>query len=277
MTAIDGNDIDEETIAFAHRLADAAGEAIRPWFRVRIAVTDKRPVVRGTTVFDPVTEADKGAESAIRAIIKRERPGDGILGEEFGEEEGTSGLRWVLDPVDGTRAFITGRHEWGSLIALEKDARPVLGILDQPILRERFVGANGRAFFEAEGMRSPLRTRDCPALAQANLCATHPDAYFAPGERAQFARLARAVRMTRFGGDCYLFAALALGFVDLIVESTFNRWDVAALIPIVEGAGGLITNWQGGDCSAGGQILAAGDTRVHAQAMEMLSGEHMQK
>lgn len=263
--------IDDDTIAFAHRLADAAGEVIRPYFRARIDVMDKRPIVGGRPVFDPVTEADKGAEAAIRAIILRERPADGILGEEFGEEEGTNGLRWVLDPVDGTRAFITGRHEWGSLIALERDTHPVLGILDQPILRERFIGVNGRSFLDTPETRAPLETRKCSNLADAILCATHPDAYFAPGESAAFSRVQQRVRMTRWGGDCYIFGALALGFLDLIVESTFHRWDVAALIPIVEGAGGVITNWQGGDCSDGGQILAAGDARLHAQAVELLN------
>lgn len=263
--------VDKETIALAHRLADAAGEVIRPYFRARIDVTDKRPVIGGKPVFDPVTEADKNAEMAIRAIIHRERPQDGILGEEFGEEKGTSGYRWVLDPVDGTRAFITGRHEWGSLIALEYDTRPVLGVLDQPILRERFVGANGRAFLHMEETRTSLETRECTTLAEAVLCATSPNGYFADWESGAFARVQKRVRMTRWGGDCYLFAALALGFVDLIIESAFHRWDVAALIPIVEGAGGVITNWQGGDCSAGGQILAAGDSRLHAQAVELLN------
>jgi myo-inositol-1(or 4)-monophosphatase len=263
--------VDEETIAFAYRLADAAGKVIRPYFRARIDVSDKRPVVGGRPVFDPVTEADKGAEKAIRAIIKRERPADGILGEEYGEEKGTNDLRWVLDPVDGTRAFITGRHEWGSLIALEQDTHPVLGVLDQPILGERFVGVNGEAFLHTKESRTQLHTRACPRLADAILCATHPDAYFADGEQTGFKRVERQVRMTRWGGDCYIFAVLALGFVDIIVESTFHRWDVAALIPVVEGAGGVITNWQGGDCSAGGQILAAGDARLHAQAVKLLN------
>ncbi|MGD0190554.1 MAG: histidinol-phosphatase [Rhizomicrobium sp.] len=265
--------VDDETITFAHRLADAAGEVIRPYFRARIDVVDKRPTVGGKPVFDPVTEADKNAEAAIRAIIRRERPGDGILGEEWGEEEGTSGYRWVLDPVDGTRGFITGRHEWGSLIALEFDSLPILGVLDQPVLRERFVGANGAAHFHTGGEKRRLETRSCASLADAILCATHPDAYFADGEQAAFKRVEREVRMTRWGGDCYIFAALALGFVDLIVESTFNRWDIAALIPIVAGAGGIVTDWQGGDCSAGGQILAAGDARMHAAAVALLNSK----
>lgn len=264
--------IDDETIAFAHRLADAAGDVIRPYFRARIDVVDKRPVVGGKPIFDPVTEADKNAEVAIRALIRRERPQDGILGEEFGEEHGTSGWRWVLDPVDGTRGFITGRHEWGSLIALEYDGRPVLGVIDQPVLGERFVGAGGKAWLQTREGSAPLACRKDIALEDAILCATHPDGYFSEGERELFGRVGSRVRMTRWGGDCYLFAALALGFVDLIIESAFNRWDVAALIPVVEGAGGVITNWQGADCSAGGQVLAAGDVRLHAQAMELLNG-----
>ncbi|HEY8697433.1 MAG TPA: histidinol-phosphatase [Rhizomicrobium sp.] len=264
---------DAETIAFAHRLADVAGEVIRPYFRRRIEVANKKMMVAGEAVFDPVTAADKGAEEAIRALIEQERPEDGILGEEFGEKPSANGRRWVLDPVDGTRAFITGRHEWGSLIALEENGRAVLGIIDQPVLRERFIGANGEAEFFAEGTRTPLAVRPCPDLSQAVLCATHPDAFYAPGERDAFRRVQRKVRMTRWGGDCYIFGALALGFVDLIVETTFHRWDVAALIPVVEGAGGIITDWQGGDCSAGGQVLAAGDARLHAAAMELLLGQ----
>src|SRR6476646_6751265 len=130
--------VDDETIAFAHRLADAAGERIRPYFRKRIDVAGMKMKVGGAAVFDPVTAADKDGEQAIRALIERERPDDGILGEEFGEKPSANGLRWVLDPVDGTRAFITGRHEWGSLLALEQDGVPVLGILDQPVLGERF-------------------------------------------------------------------------------------------------------------------------------------------
>ena len=265
-------EVDSATIAFANRLADAAGAVIRPYFRQRIDVTDKRPIHDGKPVFDPVTEADKNAETAIRAIIDRERPEDGILGEEHGEKKGTNGLRWVLDPVDGTRAFITGRHEWGCLIALEKSGRPILGIIDQPVLGERFIGANGRTELQAQGTVTRLKTRTGTRVADAILCATHPDAFYGEGERPAFRRVEKSVRMTRWGGDCYIFGALALGFVDLIVETTFHRWDVAALIPVVEGAGGVITNWQGGDCSAGGQVLAAGDARLHAEAMELLAG-----
>src|SRR6202012_284729 len=174
--------VDDKLISFAHRLADASGAVIRPYFRQRIAVAHKP----GKGVFDPVTEADKGGEKAIRAIIERERPDDGILGEEFGEKPGSNGLRWVLDPVDGTRAFITGRHEWGSLIALEKDEAPVLGILDQPVLGERFVGVNGKSHLIQAGMVSPLEVRACASLSEAILCATDPGAYFSKEQLSAF-------------------------------------------------------------------------------------------
>jgi myo-inositol-1(or 4)-monophosphatase len=260
--------VDEKTIAFANRLADASGKVIRPYFRRRIEVIHKQ----GKHAFDPVTEADRGAEQALRDLIARERPADGILGEEFGETPGTSGYRWVLDPVDGTRAFIMGRHEWGSLIALEHKGVPVLGILDQPVLGERFIGVNGAAYLVQEGRSAPMRTRECAALSDAVLCATDPQDYFSAPELERFARVKNKARMTRFGGDCYIFAALALGFVDLIVEAGFNAWDAAALVPIVEGAGGVMTGWDGGSCASGKTILAAGDKRLHAEAMKLLAG-----
>lgn len=260
---------DPDTIAFANRLADVAGAVIRPYFRRRIEVADKG--ASDGSVFDPVTAADKEAEQAMRALIERERPEDGILGEEFGEKPSRNGRRWVLDPVDGTRAFITGRHEWGSLIALEENGTPMLGIIDQPVLGERFVGANGEANMLTAGEALRLRARACESFSEAILCATHPSAYFTPEEGAAFARIESRARMTRFGGDCYLFAALALGFVDLIVESSLKRWDVAALIPIVEGAGGIVTNWQGGSCAEGGQVLAAGDRRMQEAALKLLA------
>lgn len=260
-------DVSPDLIAFANRLADTSGGVIRPLFRQRIDVAHKQ----GVHNFDPVTEADKGAERAIREVLARERPEDGILGEEYGEQQGSSGYRWVLDPVDGTRAFITGRHEWGSLIALEHEGKPVLGILDQPVLGERFVGVNGTAHLVQAGKASPLRVRECPSLENAVLCATDPGAYFSKEQLSAFARVERQVKMTRYGGDCYLFAALALGFVDMVIETNFHAWDVAALIPLVEGAGGIITSWDGGSAQPGKTILASGDRRIHAEAMKLLA------
>jgi len=263
--------VDEKLIAFANRLADASGAVIRPFFRQRIEVAHKP----GVHAFDPVTEADKGAERAIRAIIDRERPQDAILGEEFGEKPaGISAdkWRWVLDPVDGTRAFITGRHEWGSLIALEHDGVPVLGILDQPVLGERFLGVNGRSVLLEGEKRTLLKVRECAELKDAILCATDPFSYFSAQQAEAFQRVSKTVRMTRYSGDCYLFAALTLGFVDLVIEAGFKPWDVAALIPLVEGAGGIITSWDGGDCRDGKTILACGDRRIHEAAIKLLKG-----
>jgi myo-inositol-1(or 4)-monophosphatase len=261
--------VDKKLIAFANRLADASGAVIRPYFRQRIEVAHKP----GVHAFDPVTEADRGAERAIRAIIERERPQDAILGEEYGEKP--AGLsankwRWVLDPVDGTRAFITGRHEWGSLIALEHDGVPVLGILDQPVLGERFLGVNGRSVLLAGDLRTPMKVRECPTLGDAILCATDPSSYMSPDQQAAFARVKATVRMTRHHGDCYIFAMLAMGFVDMVIEGPLKRWDIAALIPIVEGAGGVITAWDGAPWRDGETVLACGDRRIHEEAIKLL-------
>lgn len=262
-------DLDPKTVAFAHRLADASGAVIRPYFRKRIEVHDK-----GKTgpkpVFDPVTEADRNAEDAIRALIRAERPDDAILGEEHGHVPGTSGFTWILDPIDGTRAFITGRPTWGTLIALCEGDEPVLGIIDQPVLRERFVGYPGRAeIFTAEG-REALHVRPCASLSQAVVSTTHPWAYFSRPQKAAFEEICATARLSYFGGDCYAYALLAMGFIDVIVEGRLAPWDVAALIPVIENAGGIVTDWQGRPFTNGGAVIAAGDPRVHAEVVKML-------
>lgn len=258
--------IDSATIAFANRLADASGAVIRPFFRQAIAITDK-----GEAAFDPVTEADRLAEEAIRAIIRRERPGDAILGEEHGLEPGTSGRTWVIDPIDGTRAFITGQPLWGTLIALEEEGARVLGIIDQPVLRERFIGYRGTSEMHSPQGVVPLKTRACARLSEAVVSTTHPWSYFAEDERAAFERVAGAARMSRFGGDCYAYAMLAAGHIDIIVEAGLKQWDVAALIPVIENAGGLVTDWNGAPVSNNGRVIAAGDARSHAQAIALLN------
>jgi histidinol phosphatase-like enzyme (inositol monophosphatase family) len=258
--------IDSATLAFANRLADAAGAVIRPHFRTLVEVTDK-----GGAAFDPVTEADREAEAVMRELIRRERPHDAILGEEHGLQPGTSGLTWVLDPIDGTRAFITGQPLWGTLIALEAGGERLLGIIDQPVLRERFVGYEGRSELHSASGVAALRTRDCESLAQAVVSTTHPWSYFSQDERGRFERIARAARMSRFGGDCYAYGLLAAGHIDIIVEAQLKHWDVAALIPVIENAGGIVTDWNGNDVRDGGQMIAAGDARVHAEVLEKLN------
>jgi myo-inositol-1(or 4)-monophosphatase len=261
------NDDLKERRALAGRLADAAGEVIRPYFRKRVDVTDKGK----DGIFDPVTEADRRAEEAIRALIAKHSPDDAILGEEFGETKGKSGYRWVLDPIDGTRAFIAGQPLWGTLIALEKEDRPLLGILDQPFLRERLTGFSGTTEFRDGTGRQLFRTRACGRLADAVICTTHPMTHFKDVERERFWRVERACKLSRYGGDCYAYALLTMGFIDLVIETNLKRWDVAAIIPIVEGAGGVVTDWDGKPAFGGGNVVASGDPRVHAEALKVLN------
>jgi myo-inositol-1(or 4)-monophosphatase len=261
----------ESRLAFAHKLADAACAAIRPHFRQRMDIVSKTGSAHPG--FDPVTEADRGAEQAMRLLIRENFPDDGILGEEFGTTPGESGFIWILDPLDGTRAFIAGQPMWGTLIGLEHNGKPVLGILEQPFLRERFIGAGGRAeLADREGIIVPLRTRECPALAEAIVCTTHPFAHLDDSERALFRRVENAARMSRYGGDCYAYALIAMGCIDLVMEARLAHWDIAAIVPIVEGAGGIVTDWSGGSVHEGGDVIAAGDKRVHAEALKLIAG-----
>jgi histidinol phosphatase-like enzyme (inositol monophosphatase family) len=257
----------EAFVAFAHRLADASGETIRPFFRAAIDVDDKGS---GRAGYDPVTEADRNAETAMRRLIRETYPGHGILGEEHGREPGSEPFTWVLDPIDGTRAFICGMPQWGTLIALNDGARPVLGILDQPVTRERWIGYAGHAELVTPERTLPIRTRKCADLASAVLTTTHPTGYFTASERAAFEALGGSVKMTRFGGDCYAYGLLAMGFIDLVIEASLKPWDVQALIPIVEGAGGRMTAWDGSDAQNGGRVVAAGDPRLHAEVVARL-------
>ncbi|MCX8073913.1 MAG: histidinol-phosphatase [Candidatus Binatia bacterium] len=256
----------QEFLAFAHRLADVAGAAILPFFRQAPAERNKS----ATGGFDPVTAADHAAEEAMRQLIRQRYPEHGIFGEEQGRHAGSGALTWVLDPIDGTRAFLTGIPLWGTLIALNDGTAPVLGVMDQPFTGERFVGSALGAWFLHRGHTTPLRVRACTSLGEARLQCTDPR-IFQPKERAAFDELQSRVQLTRFSGDCYAYCMVALGCIDLVVESGLQPYDVQALIPIIERAGGVMTNWRGGDCSGGGQVIAAGDPRVHAQALEILA------
>jgi histidinol phosphatase-like enzyme (inositol monophosphatase family) len=253
---------------FAEELADLSGKTILPYFRTRLAVDNK---LSGGG-YDPVTAADREAESVIRAAIKRRYPDHGIVGEEHGTEAGTSPLTWVLDPIDGTRAFVCGMAQWGTLIALSDGTRPIVGVLDQPYTRERWVGANGKTTFrQANGKTSVLRTRPCPSLRDAVLTTTSPVGYFNEREQKAFWELSAGARLTRFGGDCYAYGLLAMGFIDVIVETTLKPWDIQALIPIVENAGGIVTTWDGRPAMAGGQVVACGDASLHAAVCDALA------
>lgn len=257
----------EELARFANRLADASGEVIRPWFRVALDVTDKGT---GRAGFDPVTEADREGETVLRRLIAETYPAHGILGEEHGHEAGADPLTWVLDPIDGTRAFICGMPQWGTLIALNDGKKPILGVLDQPVTRERWIGWTGHAELVTPSKTTTIKTRPCADLRDAVVTTTHPTAYFTREEADAFQEIGGRAKMTRYGGDCYAYALLAMGFIDLVIEASLKPWDVQALIPIIEGAGGLVTSWDGGDAQNGGRVIAAGDARVHAQALEVL-------
>lgn len=225
------------------------------------------------TGYDPVTAADQAAERAIRAAIAKSYPDHGILGEEFAAVRGAGRYQWVVDPIDGTRAFIMGSPLWGTLIGLIEDDKPVLGLMDQPFTRERFWAHGGAARMRApDGRTRRLKTRACSGLAQAVLTSTHPDLFNSPKEMAAFGRIKTRVRMTRYGGDCYGYCLLAAGFVDVVVEAGLKAHDVAALIPIIEGAGGKITTWDNKPALRGGRIVATGDKRVHEEALALLGG-----
>ena len=258
MTAIDFS-------AFVDKLATVSGEAILPFFRTSLGVEDKSADAR----FDPVTQADRAAELAMRALIKRNFPAHGIVGEEYGNERADAEYVWVLDPIDGTKSFISGMPAWGSLIALTHFGEPVFGMMHQPFIGERFSGDGGGASYRGPAGARALNVRPCAALRDAILFTTSP-LLMSAQDRAAFGRVEDAVKLSRYGGDCYAYCMLAAGHVDLVIETGLKPHDIVALIPIVAGAGGIITAWDGSPATPGGRIIAAGDKRVHAAAMEIL-------
>lgn len=268
--------VDFET--FVNRLATLSGEAIMPFFRTTLAAEDK---AHGGA-FDPVTEADRSAEIVMRRMIQNTFPDHGVIGEEFGAENPQADYVWVLDPIDGTKSFICGFPTWGTLIGLTHHGRPCYGMMHQPFCRERFAGDGSTAFWRGPVRSSAagqgqgeekrrLKTRACPTLAQATLMTTSPS-LIAPHRLADFHRVESGVRLSRYGGDCYAYCALAAGHVDLVIESGLKPYDIIALIPIIEGAGGVVTTWAGGDPAAGGDIIASGDPALHQIALDLLAG-----
>jgi myo-inositol-1(or 4)-monophosphatase len=260
--------------SFIDELATASGEAILPFFRSTIGADDKS----GGGTFDPVTEADRAAEAIMRGLIKRSFPSHGIIGEEFGDENASAEYVWVLDPIDGTKSFISGLPVWGTLIALQHNGRPCYGMIHQPFTRERFSGDGAAAQWRGPSTTRPqnfverkLHTRACASLAEATIMTTHPS-LLAGDTLERFKKVEAETRLSRYGGDCYAYCVLAGGHVDLVIESGLKPYDVAALIPVVEGAGGIITTWDGGEAAGGGSIIAAGDRRLHEQALKLLNG-----
>jgi histidinol phosphatase-like enzyme (inositol monophosphatase family) len=253
------------TAAFMRRIAEVAAAETLPRFRKPGAVANKL-----ATGFDPVTEADREAEQAVRRLIRAEFPGHGILGEEHGLENEASRDRWIIDPIDGTRAFISGLPLWGTLVGLTRDGDAVAGMMSQPFTGEFFFAADGMSSYDGPGGARRLSTRRTIDLAEATLCTTTP-ALFLGGRREIYDGLERRVRLARYGTDCYAYAMLAAGNIDLVVETSLQPYDIVALIPIIEMAGGVITNWKGGPAEAGGDIVAAATPELHATALELLA------
>ncbi len=253
-------------LAFADTLADAAREAILPYFRADHSVNHK-----GGERFDPVTEADQASERAMRELIVQTYREHSILGEEYGGTLATAGYQWILDPIDGTRAFISGLPTWGVLIGLYHDGRPLLGVMDQPYLGERYRGWMSGANVTARGETKAIKTRACTGLGDATLSTTDPYLFRDPDEASAFARIRDAAKLTRFGYDCYAYCMLAAGHIDCVVESGLKAFDIAALIPIITGAGGGVCGWDGDDASGGGRVLAWGDAQVRDTAMKLLA------
>jgi inositol-phosphate phosphatase / L-galactose 1-phosphate phosphatase / histidinol-phosphatase len=254
-------------LALAERLADAASAVVLRYFRTPVAVDDKPDS-------SPVTVADREAEAAMRAMIEREFPAHGVIGEEHGRHNAGVSHVWVLDPIDGTKSFITGRPIFGTLIALCRDGRPLLGIIECAALGERWVGAAGRPTHHV--MRghpaTVARARACPSLDHAALYCTSPH-MFSDAEFPLFERVRQTVKLPLYGGDCYAYGLVASGYADLVVEAGLKVYDWAAIVPVLEGAGGRMTDWQGKPlevATATGRVVASGDSRVHNQAVALL-------
>lgn len=254
-------------IETAHALADAAREETLAHFRSDGLAADNKV----TTHFDPVTVADRAAETRIRAILEERRPADAILGEEFGPKPGTSGLTWVIDPIDGTRSYMSGTPTWGVLIAVADAKGPLFGLIDQPFIGERFAGGLGVAEVLGPMGRFPLRTRSPRPLAEAILFTTFPEVG-TPEEGSAFDRVKAKAKLTRYGLDCYAYALVAAGQIDLVIEAGLQAYDVQAPIAVIEAAGGIVTDWQGRPALHGGRILAAANRDIHSEAMSVLNG-----
>ena len=257
--------LEAELIAVAAELADAAREATLLHFRAEGLTADTKEQTR----FDPVTVADRLSETRMRAILAARRPKDGILGEEFAPVVGTSGLTWVLDPIDGTRGYLSGTPTWGVLISVADASGPIYGIIDQPYIRERFEGGFGRAEVNGPMGRRALKTRVARSLSEAIVFTTFPEVG-TPDDGAAFRRVSAQARLTRYGMDCYAYALIAAGQIDLVIEAGLQAYDVQAPIAVIEAAGGIVTDWHGRPCPQGGRVLAAANREIHAQALALL-------
>lgn len=266
MSKIEDSEV-KKLVETTHLAADFSAKKILPFFRGIINVDHKE----GKGFYDPVTDADRDAEKVIRRVIGEHWPDHGIIGEEFGQTTTSSDYCWIIDPIDGTRAFVMGSPLWGTLIGLNYKDTPLLGMMNQPFTGERFWGSQLGSFGRWSGETRALKVRSVDRLSDAIITSTCPDLFGSDDDRLRFDRLRTQCRMTRFGGDCYNYCLLAMGHIDLVVESGLQTYDIAPLVPLVQGAGGVITSWSGEGAGNGGQIIAAGSKALHEEAMAILN------
>lgn len=256
----------QDFIAFMNELGDAAAKVSLKYFKKPLEVLSKGAKL-GTS-FDPVTVADRNTEFAIRELIRERYPTHSIMGEEHADEKNSSEYKWIIDPIDGTRAYITGIPTWGTLVALQKNDKTIIGMLDQPYLKERYIGSADGTTLNGE----KIKCRPCETIFDATISTTDPLQLFSDEEEQdKFFRVAAGAKMMRNGFDCYAYVMVAAGFMDVVVEAGLEPYDIQALIPLIEGAGGIVTNWQGEPITHGGQVVACGDKRLHEQVIGLLN------
>lgn len=255
-----------ELTRFAITMAEASAKAILPYFRRNTPIE-----VKDGPIWDPVTEGDRAGERAIRELIESRYPDHGILGEEYGPREGRSGFTWILDPIDGTRSFVCGMPTWATLIGLSFEGRPVLGVMDQPFVGDRFYGNPQGAWLNHRGDTQPIRTRTGVRLAQATAGTTTPERYGNGRHKRAFAGLQGSVKLMCFGGDSYFYAVMAAGHLDIALDPDLQPYDIAALIPIIEGAGGVVGSWDGSTPAQGGNVITAGSRALLDEALVAMS------
>ena len=255
-----------ELVSLAKRVALVGGEQALHYFRNKNLDIKNKDVDR----FDPVTEADSMAEEAMRNLISKIRPSDSIFGEEMGVTEGESAFTWILDPIDGTRAFLSGAPVWTVLVSVSDGKTPFLGVINQPFTKEVFTGGLGVSELTQNGFAVETCTRQCDGLSNAILFTTFPE-IGTELERRAFNTVSDKVKLTRYGMDAYAFALLAMGQIDIVIEAGLKSYDVSAPIAVIEAAGGIVTDWAGGSASVGGQVLACGDRHIHTEILKILS------
>lgn len=255
----------QEVLEFAASIAEDAAQIALRYFRIPLEVQNKL----GDGRFDPVTRADREVETFLRERIAARYPGHGIVGEEHGTDVGDGRFEWIIDPIDGTRAFISGATAWGTLIGISEDRLPIAGVAHIPFTGETYFGSVAGSFLRHRGETRAIQSRSA-TLGDAVLYCTHPEVFTDPADLANFQRVAREVKLLRYGGDCYSYCLLALGQVDLVIEGSLNPYDIIPLIPIIEAAGGVVTDIAGNSPLAGGVVVAAGSPELHRTALKMM-------